>query len=126
MREIATQNESPAPRNDYRSLPRTFRSVSANGRDGIVYGGLFKTAMEAAVLAGWTFRSYSSLETLGTQEDFIHRQLRSFPTLILYRDGVELGRHIYIFNTVAGILAWENKLLGVADGEAADGKETTL
>ena len=101
-------------------------SPPMGGRDGIVYGGLFKTAMETAVLAGWTFRSYSSLETPGTQEDFIHRQLRSFPTLILYRDGVELGRRTAALGTVAGILAWGNKLLGVADGEAADGKETPL
>lgn len=60
------------------------------------------------------FRSYSSTEMPGTMETFRHRQLRAFPTLILYRDGVELGRHTYVYNTVQGILDWGNQLLGVA------------
>ncbi len=84
-----------------------------DGADGIIYGYLFRAAMEAAAAAGWTFRSYSSVETPGTDDDWIRRQIRAFPTLILFRDGVELGRHTAIINTVQGIQLWGNKLLGI-------------
>lgn len=72
------------------------------------------------------FRSYSSTEMPGTMEDYRHRQVRAFPTLILYLDGVELGRHTYVYNTVQGILDWGNQLLGVEGGEVAIGQETTI
>ncbi len=83
-----------------------------DSREWIIYGHLFRTAREAADAEGWTFRSYSSRETPGTDEDFLGRKIRSFPTLILYRDGVELGRHTAVASSVEGIKYWGNELLG--------------
>lgn len=84
-----------------------------DGRDGIVYRHLYETAKEATAREGWTFRSYSDVATPGTRADWVARQIRHFPTLILYRDGVELGRHTAIINTLQGILCWAKKLLGI-------------
>lgn len=85
-----------------------------DSREWIIYDHLFRTAREAADIAGWTFRSYSSRETPGTDEDFLGREIRSFPTLILFRDGAELGRHTAVANSVEGIKTWGNVLLGIS------------
>lgn len=86
-----------------------------DGSEGIIYRRLYETAMKAAAWAGWIFRSYSSQATPGTREDWIVRNIRSFPTLIVFRDGVELGRHVYVQNTVSGIIEWASKLPGMED-----------
>ena len=86
---------------------------TGDGRDSIIYSKLYDAAKEAAGSAGWTFRSYSAAATPGTHDDWVARQIRHFPTLILFRDGVELGRHTAIYNTVPGIICWAYKLLGI-------------
>ncbi|MCU0795909.1 MAG: hypothetical protein MUF31_08240 [Akkermansiaceae bacterium] len=86
-----------------------------DGSEGIVYRHLYETAMKAAAWAGWSFRSYSSQATPGTLEDWMARKIRSFPTLIVFRDGVELGRHVSVQNTVPGIIEWASKLPGMED-----------
>ena len=63
-----------------------------DGEDTIIYPRPHRAAMEAAALSGWTFRSYSSAETPGTQDDFRSHRITSFPTVILFRDGVERAR----------------------------------
>ncbi|MCF7675888.1 MAG: WYL domain-containing protein [Akkermansiaceae bacterium] len=133
--EIKSTGSVPVPHMDY-PTPETTPGVflehfdlsppTGDGQDGIIYGHLFKNAKEAAEVTGWRFRSYSSRETPGTMEDFSHRQIRAFPTLILYCDGVELGRHTFVHNSVEGIVAWGNKLLGVEGREAAIGKGPTI
>jgi hypothetical protein len=90
-----------------------------DGEEVIIYGRLYETAKETAASAGWAFRSYSSHETPGCDADYIKRNIRQFPTLILFRDGVELGRHTAIINTVAGILFWAKTLLGIECEEPA-------
>lgn len=83
-----------------------------DGEEIMIYRGLFEAAKEAAASAGWAFRSYSSRKTPGSRSDYIKRNIRHFPTLLLYRDGAELGRNTVIQNTVPGILSWGHKLLG--------------
>lgn len=77
----------------------------------VVYIGVLNSARQAAEHAGWGFRSYSAAESGGTHEDFINRNIRSFPTLILYCDGVELDRLTWVSQTVRGILSWAGQLL---------------
>jgi hypothetical protein len=88
-----------------------FQAGGAN--DGIIYHHLFLAARDAAAFAGWGFRSYSSPATPGTMADWSTRQIRAFPAVILFRDGVELGRHTVISNSVEGILRWAYGLLGI-------------
>lgn len=90
-----------------------FSTPYEDGEESIIYRGLYEAAKEAAAIAGWAFRSYTSRETPGSDADYIKRNIRHFPTLILFRDGVELGRHTYVHNTVPGILFWGNTLLGI-------------
>jgi hypothetical protein len=120
--ETQKMRSDPRPHVDY-SKPETTPGVFLehfdlscplqDGLDGIVYGHLFRCAKEAASTAGWIFRSYSSLETPGTDQDWRDRNIRAFPMLILYRNGIELGRHPYVCNTGPGIIAWGNQLLGI-------------
>jgi hypothetical protein len=100
---------------------------SADGREVIVYQLVHRVAKEAARLAGWSFRSYSSVDTPGVMEDFVSRRIMSFPMVILFRDGIELGRAVCppICDS-AWVLEWGNKLLGVAGGKAADRKEIAM
>lgn len=81
-------------------------------QESMVYPHLFRKAKEVCTMNGWSFRSYSSVETPGVRADFINRNIRSFPTLILYRDGVELGRWTAIVGTVEQIISWAENLLG--------------
>ena len=121
--EIKRTQSEPGPPVDY-PTPETTPGIflehfdlsppMGNGSAGIIYGHLFNNAIKAAREGGWMFRSYSSTEMPGTMGDYRHRQVRAFPTLILYRDGVELGRHTYVHNTVQGILDWGNQLLETA------------
>ena len=82
-----------------------------DGRECVIYVPLMQAAQQAAAQAGWHFRSYSSLATPGTMEDFVARNMRSFPMLILFRDGIELGRSFYCMNPVEEIIVWGNKVL---------------
>lgn len=81
------------------------------GESGFMAYSIYENAKEAAATAGWGFRSYSSLETPGTAEDFGLRTIMHFPTLILFKDGVELGRYKYSTSPVKIILEWGNELL---------------
>ncbi|MDP3851343.1 MAG: hypothetical protein Q8Q59_12620 [Luteolibacter sp.] len=122
FKEIKTVHPFPGVEGDY-PRPETnpgvfiehfdFSPPYGDGRDGVIYRRLYEAAKEAATIEGWSFRSYSVVATPGSDVDWIARQIRHFPTLILYRDGVELGRHTAIVNTVPGILFWTKKLLGI-------------
>lgn len=93
-------------------------SEAMNAQDSIVYRSVYAGAKEAAALSGWTFRSYSSAETPCTREEFLARGFRSFPTLILYRNGVELGRLSgQIGYGVGYVQTWADKLLGIETEE---------
>lgn len=85
----------------------------ANGDEVIVYKLAYLNAKEVAATCGWGFRFYSSRETPGTREDYLIRNISSFPLVILYRDGEELGRYGYIFADREGLLLWSGKLLGI-------------
>ncbi len=103
----------PSARNTPGVFLEHFDLGSAEGGvDQIIYRRLYETAMRAAEVAGWGFRSFSAAATSGTRADFMERNIRSFPTLILYRDGAELGRQSFIYNTVRGIFDWAVELLG--------------
>jgi hypothetical protein len=82
--------------------------------DSIVYAHLFRAAKQACLQQGWAFRSFSSIETPGVLEDFSQRKIKAFPTLILYSDGVELGRRMAIIGTVEEIIEWAGNLLASA------------
>ncbi len=82
-----------------------------DGEESIVYSGVLHAARQAAEHAGWAFYSYSAADSGATREDFIHRNIRAFPTLILYFDGVEFGRLTWVAHTVSGILSWAKELL---------------
>jgi hypothetical protein len=82
------------------------------GQDGIIYRGVYLAAKEAAAVSGWGFRSYSSKETPGTRQDFVDRNIRSFPMVILYRDGIEVGRWVISLASVEDFQNWAHKLLG--------------
>lgn len=89
-----------------------------NGQDSIVYRSVYDGAKEAAALYGWTFRSCSSANTPCTREEFLARGFRSFPTLILYRDGIELGRLSGPIGYGVGyVQTWAGKLLGIETEE---------
>lgn len=87
---------------------------------GIVYPLAHQAARDAAREAGWMFRSYSDVEMPGTGEDFVRRNIRSFPTLILFRDGLPLGRRISSpLDRKDHVLEWARGLL---DGSPAFGE----
>ncbi len=84
-----------------------------DGSEPIVYRTVYLAAKEVAAIEGWGFRSYSSLETPGKRQDYIDRRISSFPMVILYRDGVELGRWIISLASVEDFQNWADKLLGM-------------
>lgn len=88
-----------------------------NGEEVIIYHGTYLAAKELAAGEGWTFRSYSSKETPGTRQDFLIRNIRSFPMVILYRDGIELGRISVAYAGVSYFRNWSHKLLGMETEE---------
>jgi hypothetical protein len=71
-------------------------------------------AREAAAAMGWSYRSYSSGMLPAGPEDFHRRRITSFPQLILFRDGVELGRWVISLATKEHIVEWANRLLSNA------------
>ena len=86
----------------------------ANGDEVIVYKLAYLNAKEVAATCGWGFRSYSSRETPGTREDYLIRNISSFPLVILYRDGEELGRYGISLGTPGDLRNWAFRLLGLA------------
>lgn len=84
---------------------------SENGDENIIYPHVYLAAKEAASQAGWEFRSYSSAETPGTYEDFKKRQIRIFPTLILYEEGKEIGRYTSLGISPELVISWVAKLI---------------
>jgi hypothetical protein len=87
-------------------------SWPVDGEEVIVYRGVLNSARQAAEHQGWAFRSYSTADSGGTREDFIKRNIRHFPTLILYLDGNELGRLNEVSTTVERVRSWAKILLG--------------
>lgn len=88
---------------------------ATGGQDCIVYRSVYEGSKEAAALSGWAFRSYSRAEIPATCADFIARGFGSFPTLILYRDGAELGRLSGpVGYGVTHVLKWAGELIGAA------------
>ena len=110
---MVTQDFHPRPETTLGIFLEHFDlSCPSNGLEVIVYRQLVDAAEQAAALAGWHFRSYSKLATAGTCQDYFVRNIRSFPMLILYRDGIELGRSCICMNPVEEIISWGNRLLG--------------
>jgi hypothetical protein len=92
------------------------------GEAVIVYRQAHRAARDAAREAGWMFRSYSDVEMPGTGDDFARRNIRSFPTLILFRDGMPLGRRISPgLDMKEDVLEWARVLL---DGSTAADAQT--
>lgn len=77
----------------------------------ILYKYALESAQRAAEQADWAFYSYRTAGSNGTREDYIRRNIRHFPTLILYLDGKELGRLTEVSTTVVRVLSWAKKLL---------------
>jgi hypothetical protein len=84
---------------------------SKNGDVTIIYPHVYRAAKEAARIAGWSFRSYSSADSVGTLEDFQKKQIRAFPTLILYKEGLEMGRYTSLGVSAEMIISWAEKLI---------------
>jgi hypothetical protein len=101
----------------YISLGSTHRLLanritwSGDGVDGIVYKNALESAQQVTKQAVWVFCSYSIAGSSGTREDYIKRNIRHFPTLILYLDGKELGRLTEISTTVERVRSWAKILL---------------
>jgi hypothetical protein len=92
-----------------------FDAPSEDGTENIIHPYNTIEAKKAALEEGWTLRSYSSNETPGARQDFINRNIRSFPTRILYRDGLELGRDTCVIHSAPGIIAWAEQLLEIQE-----------
>lgn len=110
----AFPNGYPLPENTPGIFIEHFDLGPPGADDSIVYAYLFRAAKQACLQQGWAFRSFSSTETPGVREDFLQRKIKAFPTLILYSDGVELGRRTTIIGTVEEIIDWVESLLAGA------------
>lgn len=82
-----------------------------DGTEAICYKAMHQIAKQTAAENDWGFRSYSSNETPGTRDDYIRRNIRSFPMMILYLDGEELGRLVLACGTTGDLRNWAFRLL---------------
>ena len=103
----------PTPENTPGLFLEHFDLSPASGEcdPSLVYPAALQAARDTATFLASSFRSYSDGQIPSTMDNFVRRNIRSFPTYILFRDGVELGRTSMLVLSAEPLIAWASKLL---------------